>query len=87
VWLKQLGPWSDADIAERLIPCYPEVCTSLQHCLDVCVLPAVLPCTLLWYLNWAGASLVCSMQPKVFEISVVDALQCKTSLSVFCLGL
>jgi hypothetical protein len=25
VWLKQLGPWSDADIADRLIPCYPEV--------------------------------------------------------------
>ncbi|KAF6260858.1 hypothetical protein COO60DRAFT_1625570 [Scenedesmus sp. NREL 46B-D3] len=25
VWLKQLGPWSDADIANRLIPCYPEV--------------------------------------------------------------
>lgn len=25
VWLKQLGPWSDADVANRLIPCYPEV--------------------------------------------------------------
>lgn len=24
-WLKQLGPWNDADIAQRLIPCYPEV--------------------------------------------------------------
>ncbi|WIA34874.1 hypothetical protein OEZ86_013167 [Tetradesmus obliquus] len=24
VWLKQLGPWSDADVANRLIPCYPE---------------------------------------------------------------
>jgi hypothetical protein len=30
VWLKQLGPWSDADIAERLIPCYPEVCLMLE---------------------------------------------------------
>jgi hypothetical protein len=28
VWLKQLGPWSDADIADRLIPCYPEVGSS-----------------------------------------------------------
>eukprot|EP00882_Tetradesmus_deserticola_P027868 GHRQ01031005.1.p1 GENE.GHRQ01031005.1~~GHRQ01031005.1.p1 ORF type:complete len:167 (+),score=65.34 GHRQ01031005.1:111-611(+) len=25
VWLKRLGPWSDADVADRLIPCYPEV--------------------------------------------------------------
>jgi hypothetical protein len=25
-WLKQLGPWTDADVAERLLPCYPKVC-------------------------------------------------------------
>lgn len=25
LWLKQLGPWSDADLASRLIPCYPAV--------------------------------------------------------------
>lgn len=24
-WLKQLGPWTDADVAERLLPCYPKV--------------------------------------------------------------
>lgn len=28
-WLKQLGPWTDADVAERLLPCYPKVCVHL----------------------------------------------------------
>jgi hypothetical protein len=37
-WLKQLGPWTDADISSRLIPCYPEVLSTstsiLQQLVD-----------------------------------------------------
>jgi hypothetical protein len=32
-WLKALGPWSDADVEERLLPCYPKViCESVIGC-------------------------------------------------------
>jgi hypothetical protein len=30
-WLKALGPWSDADVEERLLPCYPKVMRALQQ--------------------------------------------------------
>lgn len=29
-WLKQLGPWNDRDIIDRIIPCYPQVIQLLQ---------------------------------------------------------
>ncbi len=33
-WLKALGPWSDADIAGRLIPCYPAALAVTTEQLD-----------------------------------------------------
>lgn len=43
-WLKQLGPWTDSDVAERLLPCYPKVCTGQQPGGGAAVLPASAAC-------------------------------------------